>query len=295
MPINIYDEPKILSPLQYSLMQFKKNSLAMVGFWGVLIFVLIALFAPFIAPHDLSLHSLQHELLPPSWNESGYVDYFLGTDDLGNDLFSQLIYGTRYTFGGALLLVLTATLIGGAIGIMAGMSQGILSSTLHHLLDTALSIPSLLLAIIVVAILGPGLFNTMLAIWLAILPQFIHSTYTTVHSELQKEYITAIKLDGANKLRILRFGILPNILDSLIAQTTRALSTAILDISALGFIGLGAQVATPEWGNILANNKDLLFIAPWTVTIPGFTILLAIFFTNLFGEGLREAINEGTQ
>jgi len=295
MAINIYDEPKILTPLEYSWQQFKKNSLGMVGFWGVMIFIIIAIFAPIIAPYDINEHSFHHQLLPPSWNEAGYVDYFLGTDDLGNDLFSQLINGTRLTFGSAIILVLSAMIIGGSIGVMAGMSRGIISSTLHHLLDTALSIPSLLLAIIVVAILGPGLANTLLAIWLALLPQFIHSTYTTVHNELQKEYITAIRLDGATEFRILRFGILPNILDSLIAQTTRTLSTAILDISALGFIGLGAQAGSPEWGNILANNKDLLFIAPWTVAIPGFTILLAIFVTNLFGEGLRQAINEGTQ
>lgn len=295
MAINIYDEPKILTPLEYSWQQFKKNSLGMAGFWGVVALLLVAIFAPYLAPFDINEHSFQHQLLPPSWNKSGYVDYFFGTDDLGNDVFSQLIYGTRLTFGSAVVLVLSAMLIGGSLGVAAGMSRGVLSSTLHHLLDTALSIPSLLLAIIIIAILGPGLLNTLLAIWLALLPQFIHSTYTTVHNELQKEYITAIRLDGATEFRILRYGVLPNILDSLIAQTTRALSTAILDITALGFIGLGAQSDSPEWGNILANNKDLLFIAPWTVTIPGFTILFAIFVSNLFGEGLRQAINEGTQ
>ncbi len=152
---------------------------------------------------------------------------------------------------------------------------------------------SLLLAIIVVAILGPGLFNTLIAITLALIPPFIRATYNAVHAEMQKEYIIASRLDGSPPLRIMRLAILPNIVETLVTQTTRTLSAAILDISAVGFLGLGAQSPQPEWGAMLADSSDLIYLAPWTVTLPGMAILFSVLVTNLVGEGIREALKEG--
>ena len=232
-------------------------------------------------------------LLAPSWASTGNIDYFLGTDDLGRDILSRLVVGARLTFGNALLVVVIALLVGSAIGILGGMSKGVKSSVLHHLLDTLLSIPSLLLAIIVVAILGPGLFNTLIAITLALIPPFIRATYNAVHAEMQKEYIIASRLDGSPPLRIMRLAILPNIVETLVTQTTRTLSAAILDISAVGFLGLGAQSPQPEWGAMLADSSDLIYLAPWTVTLPGMAILFSVLVTNLVGEGIREALKEG--
>ncbi|MGL4504181.1 MAG: ABC transporter permease subunit, partial [Aeromonas sobria] len=144
-----------------------------------------------------------------------------------------------------------------------------------------------------VAILGPGLGNTLIAITLALIPPFIRATYNAVHTEMQKEYITASRLDGSPPFRIMRLAILPNIVETLVAQTTRTLSAAILDISAVGFLGLGAQSPQPEWGAMLADSSDLIYLAPWTVTLPGIAILFSVLVTNVVGEGIREALKEG--
>ena len=144
-----------------------------------------------------------------------------------------------------------------------------------------------------VAVLGPGLDNAALAVTLTLTPQFIRATHHAVSNELQKEYIVAVRLDGSPPLRILRLAILPNIVDTVVAQTTRALSTAILDISAVCFLGIGAQSPAPEWGTMLADGMDLIYIGAWTVTLPGFAIILSVLLTNLVGDGLRTAIQKG--
>ena len=184
-------------------------------------------------------------------------------------------------------------LCGSTIGVLGGMSQGLKSSVLHHMLDTLLSVPSLLLAIVLVAVLGPGLDNAVLAVTLSLTPQFIRAIYHAVNNELQKEYIVAVRLDGSPPLRILRLAILPNIVDTVVAQTTRALCTAILDISAICFLGIGAQSPSPEWGTMLADGMDLMYIGAWTVTLPGFAIIFSVLITNLVGDGLRSAIQKG--
>ena len=289
---NIYPELKVRSPLEQAWELFRKNTLAMIGLWGLGFLTLFTLLGPWLAPHPPYEQFSQALLLPPSWAIDGNIDFFLGTDDLGRDLLSRLIMGARLTFGNGVLVVLVALLVGGAIGILGGMSKGLKASILNHLLDTLLSIPSLLLAIIFVAILGPGLFNTLLAITLALTPQFIRATYNAVSDEMQKEYITALRLDGANQWRILRFGVLPNLSDTIVSQTTRGLSAAILDITAVGFLGLGAQPPRPEWGAMLSDAVDLIYLAPWTVILPGLAILLSVLVVNMVGEGLRQAINE---
>lgn len=291
--LNVFADEHILSPAEQTWKHYSSQQIAMAALWalGLLFFLLV--FAPLIAPHSPDLRQAHLLLQPPSWDDKGTVDYFLGTDDLGRDVLSRLLYGLQLTFGNALLISVIALVIGTTIGITAAISRGLLSSTLHHIMDTALSIPSLLLAIIFISVLGPGLDHSLLAILLASIPQFIRGVYLSVYQELQKEYIIALKLDGANNYRIIRYGVFPNIIETLVNLLTRAISSAIIDISALGFLGLGAQRPLSEWGTMLSGATDLVFIAPWTVVLPGLAILVTIFIVNIVGESLRQSIIAG--
>ncbi|MEZ9230629.1 putrescine export ABC transporter permease SapC [Vibrio amylolyticus] len=291
---NVYQEEHIPTQFERFWRSFRSNSLAMFGLWCLILLILITIVAPWITPHDPQTQS-GHLLIPPSWNPLGTVEYFLGTDDLGRDILSRLIMGSQLTFGAAIIITAIAAIIGCTIGILAGMTKGLLSSTLNHLLDTIMSIPSLLLAIIFVAFLGFGEFNILLAICLALIPRFIRSVYIAVHAEIEKDYIMAARLDGANDFYLLWNSILPNILIVIATELTYALSIAILDITALGFLGLGAQAPSSEWGAILGDSVELIYLAPWTVTLPGFAIMVAVVIVNLVGEGVRQALNAGTE
>ncbi|GHA55787.1 putrescine export ABC transporter permease SapC [Photobacterium aphoticum] len=289
---NIYQETKIPTQWERAWQNFRTNSLAVFGFWCLLLLICLTLVAPWLTPYD-AVSQVGELLMPPSWDPSGHVEFFFGTDDLGRDILSRLLMGTRLTFGYAILIALCSGVIGIAIGVMAGMSRGLKSSFLNHLLDTVLSIPSLLLAIIVVAYMGPGEYSILLAIWLALIPRFIRAVYTAVHNEVEKDYIIAARLDGANDFYLLYNSILPNILTVLTNEFTRAISIAILDIAALGFLGLGAQTPLPEWGAMVGDSIELIYLAPWTVTLPGLAITFSVLVVNLVGEGLRQAINAG--
>ncbi|CAE6897066.1 ABC transporter permease subunit [Vibrio sp. B1FLJ16] len=291
---NVYQEEHIPTQFERFWRSYRANGLAMFGLWCLIFIVLITIFAPLIAPFDPQAQSGEL-LVPPSWSPSGTVDYFLGTDDLGRDILSRLIIGSQLTFGAAVGITLTAGIIGCLIGVLAGMTKGLLSSTLNHLLDTVMSIPSLLLAIIFVAFLGFGEFNILLAICLALIPRFIRSVYIAVHTEVEKDYIMAARLDGANDFYLLWNSMLPNILNVIAAEFTLAMSTAILDITALGFLGLGAQAPSTEWGAMLGDSVELIYIAPWTVTLPGLTIMFTVITLNLVGEGIRRSLNAGIE
>ncbi|MDA1379882.1 ABC transporter permease subunit [Plesiomonas shigelloides subsp. oncorhynchi] len=232
--------------------------------------------------------------MPPSWAENGKVEFFFGTDDLGRDIFSRLICGTQLTFGSAFLVVCTASIVGTLIGIAAGMSKGLKSSILNHTLDALLSIPTLLIAIIVVALTGAGLLHAMFAVWLALVPRFVRAVYTAVHDEMEKDHITAIRLDGASNGYILRYAVLPNIMAMLVTEFTRGFLWPCW-ISPHWVFDLGAQRPSPEWGAMLGEALSLLYIAPWTVTLPGLAILFSVIIVNLAGDGLRRAINAGTE
>ena len=169
------------------------------------------------------------------------------------------------------------------------------SAVLNHILDTLLAIPSLLLAIIVVAFAGPSLSHAMFAVWLALLPRMVRSIYSMVHDELEKEYVIAARLDGASTLNILWFAVMPNITAGLVTEITRALSMAILDIAALGFLDLGAQLPSPEWGAMLGDALELIYVAPWTVMLPGAAIMISVLLVNLLGDGVRRAIIAGVE
>ena len=208
---------------------------------------------------------------------------------------SRLRGGAAPTVGGAFVVTLGAALLGLVRGVIAGSTHGLRSAVMNHILDTLLSIPSLLLAIIVVAFAGPHLSHAMFAVWLALLPRMVRSVYSMVHDELEKEYVIAARLDGASTLNILWFAVLPNITSGLVTEITRALSMAILDIAALGFLDLGAQLPSPEWGAMLGDALELIYVAPWTVMLPGAAIMISVLLVNLLGDGIRRAIIAGVE
>ncbi len=286
----IYLEEIFPSPFMQHWLIFRKTPVAMIGFTCFIFLTVLAVFTPLLAPYSPIDGNIDMLLLPPAWHDDGNVSFLLGTDELGRDMLSRLMYGSSLTFGLSFIVVIISLVIGVVIGSLSALTTGIKSSFLNHFLDVILSIPSLLLAIIIVAIIGPSVSNTVGAIILVLIPQFVHVTRYAVKEEFRKDYVLASKLDGASPFRILYYSIFPNIVDRIMSQATLAQSAAILDIATLGFLGLGAQIPLPEWGAILANGFDLFYIAPWTVYLPGIAILFAVVSTNLVGEGIRHAL-----
>ncbi len=292
---SVYREKHVPGTLKNTWSALRNDTLAMIGFYGVLALLILCLVGDWLAPYALDQQFLGYQLLPPSWSHYGNVSFFLGTDDLGRDIMSRLLSGVAPTFGSALLVTTGAVFLGIVLGIFAGITHGLRSAILNHILDTLLSIPSLLLAIIVVAFIGPRLEHAMLAVWLAILPHIVRSVYQAVHDELDKEYVIAARLDGATTWDILRDAVLPNISPLLATEFTRSLSMAILDIAALGFLDLGAQLPSPEWGAMLGDSLDLVYVAPWSVMLPGGAILISVLLVNILGDGVRRAILAETE
>ncbi len=289
---SLYDEEFHPSPWQRTWAAFKASHIAMVGLVMLVFFVVCALFAPIITPYDAVEQNIDGLLIPPSWMANGAISHFFGTDALGRDLFSRIVYGCQITLGSAFITVVLAMVMGVSLGTFAGMLRGVRSSVLNHLLDALMAIPTLLIAIIIVAILGTGLVNSMWAITLALIPQFVHHTRSFVRTEMKKEYIVASKLDGANKWQLFTHSVLPNMTEMLVVQGTLALSIAVIDISALGFLNLGAQSPVPELGAILASGLDVAYLAPWNVAVPGMAIFFLVLAINIVGDGLRSALRK---
>jgi dipeptide transport system permease protein len=285
------DAADALTPMRQNWRSLRNNTGAMLGLGVLVTLVACAVFAPALAPHDPDWQSPQALLVPPAWSEGGSSTYLLGTDDLGRDLLSRLLYGARFSMSIGLVIVFIALLAGVLLGAVAGMRRGLLESFIMRLMDIMLALPSLLLAIVVVAILGASLVNAAIAVAIVLLPHFVRITRASVVSESSRDYYMAARLDGAKGLRLFRITVLPNIAAPLIVQSTLAFSSAILDVAALGFLGLGAQPPTPEWGTLLSSSREFIERAPWTVTLPGLAILITVLASNLFGDGLRDALD----
>ena len=270
---------------------FSENKGAVVGLVVFVALVLIALAAPLIAPHEPYQQFRDALLLPPAWEEGGSWAFPLGTDPVGRDILSRLIFGARFSlFIG--LVVVTLSLTGGILmGLAAGYFGGALDVVIMRIMDVILAFPSLLLALVLVAILGPGLINAMIAISVVLQPHFVRLTRAAVLGEKGKDYVIAARVAGAGPMRLMTRTILPNCLAPLIVQATLSFSTAILDAAALGFLGLGAQPPTPEWGTMLAEAREFILSAWWVVTFPGLAILVTVLAINLVGDGLRDAFD----
>lgn len=278
-------------PLVEFWYHFRQNTGAMIGLTVILVIALVALFAPLVAPHDPNIQYRDAILVPPVWQDGGSWRFILGTDDIGRDMLSRLIFGARLSMMIGLIVVTLSLAVGMALGLVAGFFGGVADVLIMRLMDILLSLPSLLLAVVVAAILGPGLVNAMLAVSIVVIPHYARLTRAAVMAETGKDYVVASRVAGAGPLRLMLIVVLPNCLAPLIVQATLGFSTAILDAAALGFLGLGAQPPTPEWGTMLASSLQYLQRAPWVVTWPGVAILVTVLAFNLLGDGLRDALD----
>jgi dipeptide transport system permease protein len=280
-------QPSALSEFWY---YFSRNKGAVIGLGVFLVVLFMAIFAPLISPHDPNVPSGMQRL-PPAWSANGNSSYLLGTDAVGRDMLTRLIYGTRFSLFIGLVVASLSAVAGVLFGLVAGYFRGRTDTIVMRVMDIILAFPSLLLALVLVAVLGPGLLNAMIAISIVNQPHFVRLTRAAVMSEREKEYVVASRVAGAGTLRLMFKTILPNCLAPLIVQATLAFSAAILDAAALGFLGQGAQPPTPEWGTMLADSREFLQSNPWLVTFPGLCILVTVLAINLMGDGLRDALD----
>ncbi|OAV51926.1 peptide transporter [Rhizobium sp. WYCCWR10014] len=270
---------------------FSRNKGAVIGLVVFVIILVVAILAPLFAPHQPNEQNRQVLLAVPFWMEAGSASYPLGTDAVGRDILSRLIYGARFSLFIGVVVVTLSVISGVLIGLVAGFFRGKIDTAIMRLMDIILAFPSLLLALVLVAVLGPGLTNAMIAISLVNQPHFVRLTRASVISEREKEYVIASRVAGAGTFRLMFKTILPNCLGPLIVQATLAFSAAILDAAALGFLGMGAQPPTPEWGTMLAESREFISRAWWVVTFPGLAILITVLAINLMGDGLRDALD----
>ncbi|MCU9847020.1 ABC transporter permease subunit [Defluviimonas sp. WL0024] len=270
---------------------FRENRGAVIGLWFFAAFILVAIFAPLIAPHDPTQQFRDALLKPPFWEEGGSLTYPLGTDAVGRDMLSRLVHGSRYSFYVGIIVVTFAASGGIVIGLIAGFAPKWIDTIIMRVMDIVLAFPSLLLALVLVAILGPSLTNAMIAIAITYQPHYVRLTRASVLSERSKDYVTAARVVGASKSRLMFTTVLPNCLSPIIVQAALSFSTAILDAAALGFLGMGAQPPTPEWGTMLAEAREFILRAWWVVTWPGLAILITVLAINLMGDGLRDALD----
>ena len=283
--------PEDRHPLLNQLSQLWQNKTAVAGLIIVTCFVLVAIFAPVLSPHDPVEISLYDQIKPPVWADGGAKKNILGTDDLGRDILSRIIYGSRVSLIVAVVSVGLAFVLGTLLGSISGYYKGALDNVIMRIMDIILAFPYLLLAIVVVAYLGPSLQNAMMAIGITYVPRFARIVRGSVLEECEKDYVMAARAVGAKDWRIIFIAILPNCLGPLIVQTTLSFASAILDAAALSFLGLGAQPPTPEWGAMIAKSRALILRASWVMTFPGIAILLAVLGFNLLGDGLRDALD----
>ncbi len=278
-------------PLREFWIAFSANRGAVAGLLVVAGLLLVALFAPLLAPHLPYQTNSGAFLRPPAWQTGGSLEYLLGTDAIGRDILTRLIHGARLSLSIGLAVVLISLAAGIVLGLIAGFARGVLEIAIMRLMDIILTLPSLLLAIVIVAILGPGLMNAMLAVAVVVLPHYVRITRASVIAEVSKDYVTAARISGAGTVRLMFSEVLPNCAAPLIVQASLGVSTAILDAAALGFLGLGAQPPSPEWGTMLADAREFVLRAWWVVTFPGLAILVAVLAFNLLGDGLRDALD----
>lgn len=248
----------------------------------ILFVIIIGIIGPWIAPHDPNEPYFDALLQPPS------SEHWLGTDNLGRDTLSRLIYGTRVTLQVATIAVSITLVVGTVIGLIAGYIGGIVDNILMRIMDVLLAMPSIILAMAIVAILGPSLRNAMIAVGISSIPSFARLTRSATLSVKSLTYVEASHAIGTSHSRIIFKQILPNIMSTILVYASLNVGIAILDTAALSFIGLGAQPPTAEWGTMLSNGKDYITQAWWLVTFPGIAITIVVFAFNIFGDGLRD-------
>ncbi|MDQ1212839.1 dipeptide ABC transporter permease DppC [Pantoea anthophila] len=290
-PGSVTVAPKPMTPIQEFWHYFKRNKGAVIGLVYIIIVLLCAIFADVLAPHAPAEQFRDALLHPPVWQEGGSWNFILGTDDVGRDVLSRLMYGARLSLLVGCLVVVLSLIFGVIFGLLAGYLGGVVDVIIMRVVDIMLALPSLLLALVLVAIFGPSIVNASIALTFVALPHYIRLTRAAVLVEVNRDYVTASGVAGAGMLRQMFVNILPNCLAPLIVQASLGFSNAILDMAALGFLGMGAQPPTPEWGTMLSDVLQYAQSAWWVVTFPGLVILLTVLAFNLMGDGLRDALD----
>lgn len=283
--------PKPMTPLQEFWHYFKRNKGAVIGLFYIIIMLIIAAGATWLAPHGPAEQFRDALLKPPVWEAGGSWKFILGTDDVGRDVLSRLMYGARLSLLVGCLVVVLSLVMGVIFGLLAGYFGGVVDAIIMRIVDIMLALPSLLLALVLVAVFGPSIVNASLALTFVALPHYVRLTRAAVLVEVNRDYVTASRVAGAGAMRQMFINILPNCLAPLIVQASLGFSNAILDMAALGFLGMGAQPPTPEWGTMLSDVLQFAQSAWWVVTFPGVAILLTVLAFNLMGDGLRDALD----
>ncbi|OLO42321.1 diguanylate cyclase [Alkalihalophilus pseudofirmus] len=265
------------------------NKAAMVGAIIIAFYILIAIFAPVLAPYDPFEINLQNQLMPPS------IDHWMGTDDKGRDILSRILYGSRLSMGVGFAAVLFGAFFGIILGLIAGYYGKWVDSIIMRMMDVMLAFPGILLALAIIAALGPSLINVTIAVGAFSVPLFARIVRGSTLEVKRLEYIDAIRSLGANDFTIIFKHVFPNILSPIIVQGTLRLATAILSAAGLSFLGLGAQPPSPEWGTMLSSGRDFLFSAPYVALFPGLAISILVLGFNIFGDGLRDALDPRTK
>ena len=273
------------SSQQHIFRKLLKHRSATIGASIILFFIVVAIFAPLIATHDPRQANIIERL------QGGSASHYLGTDKVGRDIFSRIVYGTRISLKVGLIAMTFSVGFGTLFGAIAGYYGGKLDNLIMRVMDMMLAMPSILLAMVIVTILGQSLTNAIIAVSIVYIPQYARILRASVLKVRELDYVTAAKVIGASNNRILRTTILPNCLAPLIVQATLGIGAAILDAAGLSFLGLGAEIGEPEWGAMLNENRDLIRRAPLAVTAPGVAIFLIVLGFNLLGDALRDALD----
>jgi peptide/nickel transport system permease protein len=271
--------------LRLVVRQLLRNRSAVTGGIVTLFLIAVAFLAPVLTPYDPIDTAPKLRLQSPSWSHP------MGTDKLGRDVLSRVIAGTPYSLRTGIIAVGISASIGVALGLIAGYYRGAIGLAIVMLTDAMLAFPSILLALSIVAALGPGLTNTMIAVGISWIPYFVRLVRATVISARNNVYVEAAKVIGCRDARIVLVHLLPNVLAPVIVLCSLGVAAAILVGASLSFLGLGAQQPTPEWGAMLNDGRNILRLAPWVATFPGLAIMLAVLAMNLLGDGLRDALD----
>lgn len=270
---------------------FRENRGAVAGLCVVGFIVLLAVMADLLPLYNPIEQFRDITKLPPVWTEKGSWAHPLGTDALGRDMLSRLIHGARVSLFIGLAVMSVSMVLGVALGLTAAWFGGLIDVIIIRVMDLIMSVPSLVLAILIMAILQPNLTNTIIAVTAVGLPRYVRLVRASALTELTKDYVTAAKVAGAGPWRLMTVTVLPNCLAPLIVQAALGVSDAILEAAGLGFLGLGAQPPTPEWGAMLADSREFITAAPWIMALPGIAILITVLAINLTGDGLRDALD----
>jgi dipeptide transport system permease protein len=274
---------------------FSENKGAVLGLVILSVIVALAIFADLVAPHPPLIQYRDHTLLPPVWGNNGTWRFILGTDGVGRDTLSRLIHGARVSLFIGLVVMSVSFVLGAVLGLVSAFSNSVVDTIISRIMDLLMSVPGLVLAILIVAVLGPSQTNTIVAVTVVFLPRYVRLVRASALAEMSKDYVTSARMIGVSKLYLMFVTVLPNCLAPLIVQSALGVSEAILEAAALGFLGLGAQPPTPEWGTMLADSREFIKSHPWTMTLPGLAILITVVSINLMGDGLRDALDPKMQ